>query len=156
MDIIFNCPNCEQELSIDSSGVGTEIECPSCEKRIVIPAGAPAPPHEVNAIKTSAAAKEDLHFKVPVHDKPAERLINKPLPPLEVAAREGIKVRIKTIRHTDCVEVGRDRFDEIVTQFLEKVGESNIVSINTVNYSHLDIGTQKLLTDFGVMIVYKG
>jgi hypothetical protein len=52
--------------------------------------------------------------------------------------------------------VGHDKFDEVVTNFLIRVGEPNIISITTLNYSHLDIGSQKLLTDFGVMIVYRG
>ena len=43
-----------------------------------------------------------------------------------------------------------------MTNFLIKVGEPNIVSITTLTYTHLDIGTQKLMTDFGVMVVYKG
>jgi hypothetical protein len=92
-----------------------------------------------------------------VHDSPSESLIEKPPPPLEVAAKESDKkMRIKTIRHTDCVEVGHDRFDEVVSQFLAKIGERNIISINSINFSYLDIGTQKLLTDFGVMIIYRG
>ena len=81
----------------------------------------------------------------------------KPLAPLEVAAKDSDKkIRVKTIKHTDCIEVGHDKFDEVVTNFLGKVGEPNIVSITTLTYTHLDIGSQKLLTDFGVMIVYKG
>jgi DNA-directed RNA polymerase subunit RPC12/RpoP len=169
MDIIFNCPECEQELSVDSSGAGTEINCPTCGEKIVVP---PAPPgtvaaaalavvrdaaHPVNPIASSAAAKVEMHLKVPVHDKPTESLIEKPLPPLEVAAKEmDKKIRIKTIRRIDCVEVGHDHFDDAVTNFLGKIGESNIVSINTLAYTHLDIGTQKLLTDYGVLIVFKG
>ncbi len=157
MDIEFKCSHCDQELTVDASGAGSEIKCPSCEQIIVIPAPGPdQQSHEINAIKSSAAAREELHFKVPLHDKPAERLIAKPLPPLEVSAKEGIKLRVKTIRRIDCVEVGHDRFDEVVTGFLDKVGEANIVSINTIAYTHIDIGSQKLLTDFGVLIVYKG
>jgi hypothetical protein len=56
----------------------------------------------------------------------------------------------------DCVEVGHDRFDEVVTNFLGKIGETNIVSITTISYSHVDISSQKLLNDYGVMIIYKG
>src|SRR5262245_26818050 len=37
MDVIFNCPKCEQELAVDSSGAGSEINCPSCGEPIVIP-----------------------------------------------------------------------------------------------------------------------
>ncbi|MGH7969444.1 MAG: hypothetical protein ACREIC_12025, partial [Limisphaerales bacterium] len=66
------------------------------------------------------------------------------------------KLRVKTIRHTDCIEVGHDRFDEIVSSFLSKTGESNIVSLTPITYTFLDIGTQKLLTEFGLIIVYRG
>ncbi|HZL42038.1 MAG TPA: hypothetical protein VFD66_02010 [Verrucomicrobiae bacterium] len=175
MDIIFHCPECEQELEVDSSGAGTEIDCPSCGETILIPAPGTEgtrttsagdttgniPPASgagpVNPIASSAAAKLERHLKVPVHDRPAESLIAKPLVPLEVAAKESDKkIRIRTIRHTDCIEVGHDRFDEVVSQFLGKIGDSNIVSINSINYSFLDIGTQKLLTEYGVMVVYKG
>ncbi len=98
-----------------------------------------------------------MHLKVPVHDKPAESLIEKPLKPLEAAAKETTRgMRVKTIRRIDCVEVGHDKFDEVVTNVLAKIGEANIISLNTVTYQYLDIGTQKLLTDFGVMIVYRG
>jgi hypothetical protein len=98
-----------------------------------------------------------MHLRVPVHKTPTESLIAKPLVPLEVAAKEtDKKIRVKTIKHTDCIEVGHDKFDEVVSNFLARIGESNMISITTLNYSHLDIGTQKLLTDFGVMIVYRG
>ncbi len=172
MDIIFNCPKCEQELEVDSSGSGSEIDCPSCGETILIPQPgtqgtrtmdttghipASAGAAVVNPIATSAAAKVEMHLKVPVHARPSESLIAKPLVPLEVAARESDKkIRIKTIRHTDCVEVGHDRFDEIVSQFLVKVGETNIININSINYTFLDIGTQKLMTEYGVLVVYKG
>ena len=60
---------------------------------------------------------------------------------------------MKTIRHTDCVEVGHDKFDEFVTNFLNKVGEPNIVSVTPMTYTHLDIGSQKLMTDYAVTII---
>lgn len=172
MDVIFNCPKCEQELAVDSSGIGSEIDCPSCGEAIVIPepnqvphsgiptlppeAGARAASNPANPIAASAAAKVEMHLRVPTNKTP-EVLIAKPLAPLEVAAKEtDRKIRVKTIKHTDCVEVGHDKFDEVVTNFLGKVGEPNVISITTLSYTHLDIGTQKLLTDFGVMIVYRG
>ncbi len=166
MDIVFNCPECQQELAVDSSGAGTELVCPTCGQKITVPqappqgATAPAAPQAgsvVNPIAASAASKVEMHLKVPVHDKPAESLIAKSLPPLEVAAKDtDKKIRTKTIRRIDCVEVGHDHFDDAVTKFLGNVGESNIISINTVGYTYIDIGSQKLLTDFGVFIVYKG
>ncbi|MDB6122147.1 MAG: hypothetical protein JWQ71_1140 [Pedosphaera sp.] len=175
MDLIFNCPKCEQELAVDSSGSGEEIDCPNCGETLVIPqpnspdvktSTGPVPtvqidgndgePQVVNAIASSAAAKVKMHLKVPVTSKPAEKLIAKPLAPLEVAAKESDrKMRVKTIRHVDCVEVGHDRFDDVVTDFLAKIGETNIISINPVNYSYLELGSQKELTDYGLVIVFK-
>jgi DNA-directed RNA polymerase subunit RPC12/RpoP len=167
MDIIFNCPKCEQELAVDNSGAGSEINCPSCSEKIVIPHSA-APPstgavpvratgHTASPMSSSAAAKVEMHLKVPVHSQPAESLIGKPPVPLEFAAKESDrKMKVKTIRHTDCIEVGHDKFDEMVTAFLQKVGETNVVSLTPLTYTHLDIGSQKLMTDYAVMVVYRG
>ncbi len=165
MDIIFDCPNCQQELAVDSSGAGTEIECPSCGETIMIPrestkaAPEPAPVtgQPVNPIAASAAAKVEKHLKVPVRDKPSELLIKKPSVPLEAVAKGADKrTRIHTIRHATCVESGHDRFDEKVTEFLNEIGEANLIGIHTITYTFLDIGTQKILTDFGVLIVFRG
>ena len=157
MDLNFNCPQCKQELAADAGGAGTAIECPSCGASITIPEPDPTNIRTHNPISSSAAAKVEHHFSVPVHDTPTEVLVQKTHPTLEVAAKDGDKkLRVKCIKRTDCVEVGHDRFDEFVTEFLGKVGETNVVSINTLAYTHLDIGSQKLMTDFGVMIVYKG
>ena len=65
-------------------------------------------------------------------------------------------MKVKTIRHTDCIEVGHDKFDEMVTTFLQKVGETNVVSLTPLTYTHLDIGSQKLMTDYAVLVVYRG
>ena len=170
MDIIFNCPHCEQEMAIDSSGAGSEIQCPSCSQKITIPAGATPPVPEsvpegavgvshqstAHSIATSAAAKVEMHLKVPVRDKPGEVLIAKPKPPLEAAAKgTDKKIRVRTIRHSNCIEAGHDKFDERVTDFLNEVGEANLVVVHTVSYTHFDVGTQKLLTDYGVLVVYR-
>lgn len=171
MDVIFNCPKCDQELAVDSSGAGEPINCPACGESIVIPepnGAAPRPgadnesaparveAHPVNPIASSAAAKVEMHLRVP-SNKASESLIAKPLVPLEVAAKDSEKkIRVKTIRHTDCIEVGHDRFDEVVSNFLSRVGESNIVSITPITYTFLDIGTQKLMTEYGALIIYKG
>jgi hypothetical protein len=53
------------------------------------------------------------------------------------------------------VEVGHDRFDEVVGGFLAKIGEHNIISITAINYSHVDIASQKLVADYGVMIIFR-
>jgi DNA-directed RNA polymerase subunit RPC12/RpoP len=169
MDLVFNCPKCQQELEVDAAGAGEEITCPSCGSKITIPTPSAAQgaaegggetrwgAQPINAIAASAAAKIERHLKVPVHDKPQANLISKTSVPLEVAAKETDRVmKVKCIRHVDCVEVGHDRFDEVVSSFLGKVGEQNLVSITPINYSHIDIGSQKLLNDYGVLIIYKG
>lgn len=155
MDLTFTCPNCRQELEADTGQAGTETDCPTCGKTLIIPE---ANPQNIKAHpqNSSAAAREEHHFAVPLRDKPSEILIEKPLPPLEAATEFDKKMRIKCIRRTDCVEVGKDHFDEVVTKFLEKVGETNVVSINTLAYTHIDMGSRAILTDYGVMIVYKG
>lgn len=156
MDMIFSCPNCKQQLEAATSMAGNEISCPSCSTTIVIPEANPMNIH-VNPIASSAAAKQEYHFKVPVHDAPTEALIQKPNRPLAAVAKDDSerKLQVKCIRRTDCVEVGHDRFDEVVTEFLQSIGESNIVSITPITYTHMDLGTRQLMTDFGVMVVFK-
>jgi DNA-directed RNA polymerase subunit RPC12/RpoP len=168
MDIVFNCPNCDQELAVDQAGAGSEIECPSCGETITIPAGPgkvttgslPVTPPAAGsgaAINTSAAAKVELHLKVPVHDKPAESLIAKAKPPLEVVQRgAGKQLRVRTIRRAACIENGHDLFDEKVSAFVQEVGESNIVATHVVGYEQFDVGIQKIMTDYGIMIIYRG
>ncbi len=164
MDIVFNCPSCEQELAVDSSGAGTEIECPSCHETITIPGptapvvpAEPLPSLAASPISTSAAAKVERHLKVPVLDKSPAPLINKPQPPLEAVVRgAGKKIISHTIKHAACVESGHDKFDDVVTKFLNEVGEPNIIGIHTISYTLLDIGTQKLLNDYGLLVIYRG
>jgi DNA-directed RNA polymerase subunit RPC12/RpoP len=167
MDIVFNCPNCDQELAVDQSGAGSQIECPSCGETIAIPAAAgkvttssiPAAPTQASnsVINTSAAAKVELHLKVPVHDKPAESLISKANPPLEsVQKGVGKRLRIRTIRRAACIENGHDLFDEKVSAFLHEIGESNIVTTHVVGYEQFDVGVQKIMTDYGLLVVYRG
>jgi len=163
MDIIFKCPNCEQELAVDSSGAGSDIECPACSKPITVPMPEPDSPMAPATAEGAPAAapappKVEKHFSVPVHTHTPEALIQKPnTRPLEVVAKEGDKtIRIKTFRRTDCLEVGKDHFDETVSAFLQKVGQVNIVSVTSINYSYMELGSRALLTDYGVMIIFKG
>lgn len=157
MDIVFKCEHCQQELSVDESGAGVQIECPACSQAIVVPA---APEAIINPISMSAAAREERHFKVPTYDKaapPVAAKIEKPLTPLEVAARESDKkLRVKTLRHSDHVEVGKDVFDDSVTKFLQQVGEVNVVSISPIVYTHMELASRQWITDYGVLVVYKG
>ena len=74
-----------------------------------------APPtgQPVNPIAASAAAKVEMHLKVPVRDKPSELLIKAADAPVETVTKgANKKVRLHTIRHATCFESGHDRFDE--------------------------------------------
>jgi hypothetical protein len=154
MDINFKCNHCGQDLTVDGSGAGVQIECPSCGQTITVPQ---AEHKIVNPIMASAGAREEKHFMVPQHDKAKDVVIEKPKPTLEASAKEtDKKLRVKTIRRSDCVEVGKDHFDEVVSSFLDKVGESSIKSITPITYTHQDLASRQWITDFGVLIVYLG
>ena len=158
MDIVFKCPHCQTELEVEADAAGETIPCPACNKEIRIPAssgGTPPPPPPPRP--PAPPAKEERKFAVPVSNKPVEPLIQKALPSLEAQAKSDGKkiIRLKTIRHSDCKEVGHDNFDAVVTEFLNKIGEENIVSITPINYSYVEMGTQKLITDFGLAIIYR-
>ncbi|MGP8238808.1 MAG: hypothetical protein ACLQVW_25800 [Limisphaerales bacterium] len=157
MDVTFQCPICNQELEVDASAAGSRIDCPACANPITVP-GEPPEEHTPPAGAPPPPPAEPKHFSVPVHEHaPAEALIQKANKPLDVAAKEDDKtLRIKSFKRSDCQEVGRDRFDEIVSTFLQKVGQGNIVNVNSINYSYLDLVTRTILTDYGVLIVYRG
>jgi hypothetical protein len=160
MDIVFNCPHCGLEIEVDQDAAGQQFDCPTCQKVLTVPeaAASDAPVSPVPVSPPAASAlREEKRMAVPVSQKAVESLIQKPNKSLELAAKESKPgMRVKTIRHSDCKEVGKDKFDEVVSDFLNKIGDQAIVSITPVNYSYLDIGTQKLLTDFGVMVIYRG
>jgi len=161
MDISFKCPICDQELEVDASGAGSSIECPSCSNTISVPVPDPsiAPLAPPVAAAPPEPPKAEKHFTVPVREQapPSQPLIQRPNRPLDVIAKEGDKVmRIKTFKRSDCVDAGKDHFDEYVSAFLEKVGQTNIVSISPISYSYVEIGSRQVLGDYGVMIVFKG
>ena len=169
MEIIFNCPKCNQELSVDGSGAGSELPCPTCGETITIPTepaksapvNAPDEPHAPrlapSAIASSAAAKVEFHLKVPVRDKPSESLIKKSAVPLDAIAKGADKqIRVRTIRHDKCIDAGHDKFDEIVSKVLADIGEHNVISIHNINFEHFDVQTQKVMTDYGLVIVFRG
>lgn len=160
MDISFQCSECGQLLEADPANSGSQIQCPACNKTILVPypetpavAAESAPPQPA----PHEATPGEKHFSVPVRDTPAPSLIEKPKKPLDAAAKEGDKViRVRCIRRQECIEVGHDRFEEITTAFLQKVGEANVINISTVNYSYVDMGSRQILSDFGVLITYRG
>lgn len=159
MDIVFNCEHCGQELSVDQNGAGVEIQCPSCSQTITVPQPAtPPPPPPGEARSPLLPPREEKHFKVPTYDAaPPVAAISKPNKPLEVAAKEtDKKIRVKTIRHSDHIEVGKDLFDDHVSDFLQKVGETNIINIQPFVYTHMELASRQWISDYGIMVVYKG
>jgi hypothetical protein len=168
MEIIFNCPHCEQELSVDADGAGQQIKCPTCGETITIPnkpattaAERPAPATPgggpVNPISTSAAARVELRLKVPVHQTPSASLIEKSKVPLDAIAKGADKkIRIHTIRRAACIEAGHDKFDEKVSGYLNEVGEANLIGVHPISYEIFDVGTQKVMVDYGIIIVFRG
>lgn len=162
MDISFQCPECRQLLEADPANAGSQISCPVCGKPILVP----APEHEAAPAAPAAAAPPppsqtaapgERHFSVPVRDVPTPSLIEKPKKPLDAVVKDSDRqIRIRCIRRAECIEVGHDRFEEVVTEFLQKIGEANIISTNTVSYSSVDLGSRQILNDFGILIVYRG
>lgn len=169
MDIIFNCPFCDQELAADPADSGTDIECPSCNRTIKIPAEdsddvrtaptqeAPPPSVPLPVVQVSHPLRVEKELVVPQRagGAPAESLIEKPKPPLEAAAKGAGHLRVKTIKHGDCIEVGKDKFDEVISEFLDKIGQAAIVSVTPVTYTHADASGSRMITDFAVMVIYK-
>jgi len=154
MDIIFKCPHCEQELEVDAAGSGSELACPSCAKVITVPEPEPG---NIVSVDSTVAPKEEKHFVVPQRTAANDELIQKPKRPLNVIAKDGDKkLRIKSFKRGDCQEVGHDHFDEVVSEFLDKVGHAHIVSISPITYSYIDSGTRQVMNDYGVVIVFKG
>jgi len=156
MDITFTCTHCNQQLEVDSAASGSKIDCPACGHKLLVPDPDPTNIHHLHPMASSAAAHEEKHFSVPVHDGHSAVLIEKPLPTLEESKDGTLKLRMRCIKRTECIEVGKDQFESVVTKFLDKVGQENIVNMYPINYSAIDMGTRQILTDFGVMIIYKG
>lgn len=160
MDFTFHCPQCSQEFVVDHAMAGTTIDCPACNARLEVP----APPPDVLAAAAQppppppvSPPAEGKHFSVPLHEGPTEILIQKPKATLEVAREErDKKIRIKTIRRQDCMSVDKDHFDEMVSEFLQKIGKDYIISIMPITYTYTDLSSKAMLTDYGVMIVYRG
>ena len=70
-DLNFNCPQCGQNLTTDESLSGSEIECPSCNKPIQIPAAGDENVLKVESeppIPPVTSEPEAKKLAVPVHE----------------------------------------------------------------------------------------
>jgi hypothetical protein len=68
---------------------------------------------------------------------------------------DDLKVRVKTFKRTEYIEIGRDTFDKHVGDFITAIGLENIVQILPLTYEHIDIATQMIVTDYGLIVIYK-
>jgi len=156
-DLNFNCPQCGQNLTTDETLTGSEIECPSCNKPIQIPAAGDENVKKVESEPPTPPVTSEPEAKklaVPVHEGGEVQLKKESTKKEEEISGDG-KIRVKTIKRGDCIELGQDRFDEIVNKFLERFTREQIISVQTVNYAHFDATTQKYLDDYGALIVYE-
>ncbi|NCC59500.1 MAG: hypothetical protein EOM12_00930 [Verrucomicrobiae bacterium] len=170
----IECPECAAEIVVPASenqdaDAGEEQENEEQDEQDNEAQSAPAPTESqkmklpgsgavINAMASSAAAREHKTFTVPVHEagEAAEKLIQKPNAPLEVSAKKWEKgVAVKTIRRIDCMEVGKDHFDDKVTEFINTIGYDRVITVQTIVYTFQDLATKALMTDFGVLIVYR-
>lgn len=163
MDLNFHCPGCNQELSVDESMVGTQVGCPSCGEVITVPEAAPAPEAVAEEVEEAPAAapapapvRRDRQVSLPT--RPVVARIEKPNAPLSItAARESAKkLKFKTYRHADYVKDGKDRFDEVLTQLVEFAGQEGIVAMHPIHYTLPGKDGGSPMTDYGVIVVYKG
>ncbi len=159
MDFTFKCNHCHQELEVDIAAAGTSVECPACNRKINIPVPEASQihvaPHGANA--ANDPNREEKHFVVPIHEGPAEALIKKAAPTLEVAAKDpDKKIRVWTLRRVDTMSVNKDNFDEVASAFLQKVGQEYVISVAPLTYTYRDLATGTWITDYGIMVVFRG
>ncbi len=64
-------------------------------------------------------------------------------------------VRIRSFKRTEFIEIGRDLFDQKVSEALSAIGAENILNVLPLNYEHIDIATEKIITDYGIIVLYK-
>jgi DNA-directed RNA polymerase subunit RPC12/RpoP len=158
MDIVFNCPECRQELEVDESGAGSEIECPECGANITIPEPSPVNIRAVPASAATPGATEarEKHLKLPVGKK-SSVMIERPKATLETQAR-GLdkKLKVKTFRRGDYTTEVNHAFDAAVSDFLASLDDHAIHSVAPLHYSRVDAASRQVLNDYGVMVVYRG
>ena len=154
-DLNFDCPNCGQNLTTDESQTGVQIDCPSCSKPFEIPKPGEQGVTTVEAPPPVETPKEETKkYSVPVREGKPEVLVKTKAAEEEEAKGDGT-IRVKTIKRGECIELGHDKFDEVLNEFLAKLKREQIISIQSVNYAHYDPSTQKYLDDYGAMIVYQ-
>jgi len=146
-DFTFACPFCNLELSVDESNAGHEVECPGCNEVLIIPTPAQAAGADPSMLSPDEIANAEII-------KPKAR-------PLDIAAKISKSLKIKTFRHHEFMKDGKDDFDAEVSKFISSIIEDDIVSINPIQYSHVesvkvdDKESERVIAQYGIMVVYK-
>ena len=155
MNIVFNCPHCQVQMTVDESGVGESVECPTCNQEFVIPAGRPEAEAKAEQPAPAAPAqkpKEEKKPKIPAGTDLASLMPNQK----KKSAAEGDAgpgIRVKCFQHHLCIDMGKDLFDGMVAKFLAGVAKEDIITASPLSYSYKD-STGDIITEYGVMIIY--
>ena len=154
-DLNFDCPHCGQNLTTDESISGEQIDCPKCSKPFEIPKPGEQNVTVIEYPPPKEEPKSDAKkYSVPVHEGKPEVLVKSKAVEEELMSGDG-RICVKTIKRGECIELGHDKFDDVLNEFLAKLNRDQIISIQSVNYAHFDPSTQKYLNDYGAMIVYQ-
>lgn len=166
MNVVINCPHCNQEMIIDEAGVGETVDCPACSKEFVIPEGRPEAEvqKERAAAQAQAAPKEEPKKEEPKKDEkkpmPSKEELAALLPGAQRAKGAGevpadaAGIKVKTIQHHLCIDMGKDLFDAQVAKVLNTIPREDIVSVSPLSYSYRNSGGD-IIADYGVMIIYE-
>jgi hypothetical protein len=79
MDIQFNCPRCNQNPSVEASGAGMLVNCPSCKEQIEVPrstAPCGAKRKEIGVKEYKVLTQKDRFFGGKFDPEKLEKAIN--------------------------------------------------------------------------------
>ncbi|MDB4459198.1 hypothetical protein N9059_01350 [bacterium] len=135
MDINFTCAHCQQELSVDSSMSGIEIECPACHGNLSIPGEAEAPPSAADPAfpveGTTTLGSGAPRMAISLGSGTSPTLIQKPSGMrLNKAAAADLKIFCRTFMREDYDST--EAFDNAVTEFLSEISEHTIKGTHAV------------------------
>lgn len=173
MNIVINCPHCDQEMIIDESGVGETVNCPSCSQEFVIPQGRPEEEvrleREATQAKANAASAHAEKNEAPKKEE-SKKEDKKPMPSKEElaallpgaqrgradakAAEDAPGIKVKSIQHHLCIDMGKDTFDAQVAKLLNSIPREDIINVSPLSYSYKDSGGD-IIADYGVIVIYE-
>jgi len=84
MDISFNCDKCGQQIVIDASGAGNQVQCPKCSAVLIVPSAAKQQPRK--HLGDSPLSSDSRQEKLSVPKSTAAVTLPKQQSPLRVVA----------------------------------------------------------------------